>query len=64
LREPYGACCSALLVIAWPVLDMSLPAPAVVWQAPSKGATPSRMNMVRATNSFARMVMILPYFSV
>ena len=34
----YGVLWVALWVIAWPVAERSSPAPAVVWQAPSRGA--------------------------
>ncbi len=57
----YGVFLSALCVIAWPVAEMSSPAPAVVWQALSSGAAPSNMRMVRVVKIFARMVMILRF---
>jgi len=40
-----GVASFALLVMAWPVLEMSRPAPAVAWQAPRSGA------MLRNTSS-------------
>jgi len=55
----YGACFSALFVIAWPALERSSPAPAVVWQAPSKGAAPISIRSVKAIENVLRMVMVL-----
>ena len=51
----YGACRSALSVIACPVPDMSRPAPAVVWQAPSKGIAPRRMHIIKAERNLVYM---------
>ena len=54
----YGVFLSALCVIARPVAEMSWPAPAVVWQAPSKGAAPISKRSVRAIEKFLRMEMV------
>jgi len=49
-----GVASFALLVMAWPVLEMSRPAPAVAWQAPRSGA------MLRNTSSsWAELVNVL-----
>ena len=50
---------TAVLVIAWPVAEMSWPAPALVWQAPSSGAAASKTRSVRPIDRFVRMVMNL-----
>jgi hypothetical protein len=42
-----GACLFALLSMASPVLEISWPAPAMVWQAPRSGAAPKSTSRVR-----------------
>src|SRR5579859_1160203 len=44
----YGAFLFALRSMAWPVLEISSPAPAVAWQAPSSGMAPRSASKVRA----------------
>lgn len=56
-----GVALSALLVMAWPVFEMSLPAPAVAWQAARSGAMPrnaSRISVGRII--FLHMKITLP----
>jgi hypothetical protein len=57
--DAYGVFFSALWVIAWPVAEMSSPAPAVVLQALSSGAAPSSTTIARAIEIFVSMVVIL-----
>ena len=59
----YGVFWVALWVIAWPVAERSSPAPAVVWQAPSRGAPTSSARSVIARERFERMRMILELVS-
>jgi hypothetical protein len=58
-RASYGVSLLALWVIACPVAEMSWPAPAVVWQAPNRGAAPIKTSRVKAIESFLLIIMIL-----
>ena len=60
----YGVFLSALWVITCPVAEMSSPAPAVVWHAPSNGIAPIRTKSARVIESVVRMVMILSCMQV
>ena len=55
----YGVDLSAPLVRACPVADMSWPTPAVVWQAPSKGAIPISTSTARLIQKLLRMALVL-----
>jgi hypothetical protein len=61
LCRAYGVFLSALWVRAWPVAEISWPAPAVVWHALNRGAAPIRTTRVKASENCVRMMMILSH---
>jgi hypothetical protein len=58
-RRRYGAFLSALCVNAWPVAEMSSPAPAVVWHAASNGIAAIAAHRVRAIPSLLVIEVLL-----